>query len=453
MTPSSQRLWTRLRGASKAALARGGFFRDMGLLVAGSGAAQIITIVSAPILVRLFSPSEFAALALLTASLQIISRLSSFKYETAIATGRNRLEMGALAALATWALGLVTLISVICCIVFYSVIERRVGPVSAVAFCIALPVVVWLSGMIQIIITWSVRWKEFSTVATNDLVRNGSSTLTQVSAGLVGLNSAGLLFGQVFGTGIALAVLVFRRSARDLYALARRTGWRQRKATARRFADFPLFQMPKAIIFSMALNMPTILVAAFYNATLTGLFFFALRLTTLPAQLVATSLGRVLMQRYADLWNKQRKPLTRLLVRSTMFFLLPAIPLAAVLYAFSVPIFVIALGEPWRMSGKIAVWTGIWSAAMIVGTPAQMALTVMRQNRLMLILEILFLPARLIPFAWFATSGDLVSATRWCSFAALAYNAVMIIAAWIASRTVTPGFAGKTLFRGKAKVN
>lgn len=451
MTSPPPHIVARLRARLAGPLAKGGFFRDMGLLVAGSGAAQIITVVSAPILVRLFSPSEFAALALMTASLQIISRLSSFKYETAIATGRNRREMGVLAALATGALGLVTLVSMISCAVFFSVIERRVGPISALAFCIALPVVVWLSGMIQIIITWSVRWKEFGTVATNDLIRNGSSTLTQVSAGLVGLNSAGLLFGQVVGTGFALGVLVFRRSARELYALARRSTLRQCKAVARRFADFPMFQMPKAIVFSMALNMPTILVAAYYSAALTGLFFFALRLTTLPAQLISTSLGRVLMQRYADLWNKKRQPLTRLLIQSTLFFLLPAIPFAAILYAFSVPIFVIVLGEAWRMSGEIAVWTGIWSAAMIVGTPAQMALTVMRQNRLMLVMEIIFLPARLIPFPWFAASGDLASAAQWCSFAALAYNATMIAAAWQKSRTVAPGFAGKTMFRGKAR--
>lgn len=451
MTEPPQRVSKTLRAKISRRIAKGSFFRDMGMLLAGSGAAQVITLASAPILVRLFSPSEFAALALLTASLQIISRLSSFKFETAIATGRNRLEMGALAALATWALGIITFVSMIGCALLFDVIERRVGPVSAVAFCIALPLVVWFSGIIQIIITWSVRWKEFRTVAANDLVRNGSSTLTQVGAGLAGLNSAGLLFGQVVGTAIALGVLVFRRSARELYALARRTSWRQRKAVARRFADFPLFQMPKAIIFSMALNMPTILVAAFYSAAATGLFFFALRLTTLPAQLISTSLGRVLMQRYADLWNTKRKRLTKLLTQSTLFFLIPAIPLGVTLFFFSVPIFVLVLGEPWRMSGEIAVWTGIWSAAIIVGTPAQMALTVMRQNRVMLVLEILFLPARLIPFPWFAASGDLESATQWCSFVAVAYNATMIATAWSRSRTVPPGFAGKTLFRGKAR--
>jgi len=424
---------TMSRNAMRARIAdqmrSGGFMRDIGLLLIGSGGAQLIVVAGAPILARIFKPAEFAALALLTSTVMIISRFSSLKYETAIATGRTRPEMGALALIAWRALVAVAVLSAIGALVCFPLLTERIGTQAAIFFCIALPLIVLFDGAIQIIITWSVRWREFKTVSANDVIRNGSSTATQAGLGLAGFSSAGLLLGQVIGTAMGLLVLMHRQSTRELIHHARRGGQRRGRVVARRFIDFPLFQMPKAIMNAAGRSAPTILIASFYTAAATGSFFFALRLTALPAQLVSQSLGRVLLQRFAQRWTKQKLPITRLLLGATGFFFCIAAPLVLIMFAYGVPIFTFALGEEWRTSGAIAAWTVLWSAGTIVGTPAQMAMTVMRQNRTMLALESTFLPLRLLPFPLFAASGDVNSAIAWCCAAAATYNATMICVA------------------------
>jgi len=100
--PAQER--SRLGKLRRRAFSRDGFLRDIGKLVAGSGGAQIANLLGSLILARLFLPEDFIGVTLLVPTAMILSRISQFKYETAIATARNKSEMGALAAVANFCL-------------------------------------------------------------------------------------------------------------------------------------------------------------------------------------------------------------------------------------------------------------------------------------------------------------------------------------------------------------
>ncbi len=402
------------------------FILDVGVLLAGSVSAQLIVVLAAPALARIFTPVQFAALALLTSTFQIVSRFSSAKFETAIATGRNRPEMAALALVATVALLLVACLCVIGSFLMLPLIVDKIGHSAALVFCIVLPLAVLIDGLIQIAVTWLVRWREFAAVSSNEVIRNGSSVLTQGGLGLAGFLGTGLLVGHVVGSTLALATLLHRRSVRELIWRMRRGSARRMTTVARRYRDFPLYQAPKAVLNAANRNMPVILIAAFYSAASTGFFFFALRLTALPAQLISQSLGRVLLQRFANHWLKHRQPLTGPLIKSTALFLLPALPLVAAMYLYGEDLFAFFLGEQWRVAGSMAAWTALWSAALIIATPAQMAMIVLRANRSALIIELIFLPLRLLPFPFFAAKGEVMAAIAACSIAGCLFDMAVI---------------------------
>ena len=411
---------------------RGGarrFILDAGVLLAGSVSAQLIVVLAAPALARIFTPVHFAALALLTSTFQIISRFSSVKFETAIATGRNRPEMAALALTATVTLVLVTCLCVIGSLLMLPLIGDKIGQAAALVFCIVLPLAVLIDGLIQIAVTWLVRWRKFAAVSSNEVIRNGSSVMTQGGLGLAGFLSTGLLVGHVVGSALALIILLRRRSVQELVRRMRRGSGRRMATVARRFRDFPLYQTPKALLNSANRNMPVILIAAYYSAASTGFFFFALRLTALPAQLTSQSLGRVLLQRFANHWLKHRQPLTGPLLKSTAIFLLPAVPFVAFMYLYGEDLFAVFLGEQWRVAGSMAAWTALWSAALIVATPAQMAMIVLRANRSALAIELIFLPLRLLPFPFFAATGDVMGAIAACSIAGCLFGVAVIATA------------------------
>ena len=66
------------------------FVKDVGLLLTGSSAAQVIALLFAPILTRLYEPSHFAIYALFMAFLNSLSPGISGRYEIAIAIAQAK---------------------------------------------------------------------------------------------------------------------------------------------------------------------------------------------------------------------------------------------------------------------------------------------------------------------------------------------------------------------------
>jgi O-antigen/teichoic acid export membrane protein len=406
---------------------------EAGVLLAGTGGAQLVVMATTPILTRMFSPAEFAGLFFLVSINQFISRISSFKYETAISVGRNRPSRGALATIATWPVLAFSALALVISFAAYGPLTKKVGADQALCFALMLPLTVLLDNINQIITTWSVRERKFKVVSTNDIARAVGSVGPQLAAGVVRLGGSGLMIGQAIGSICALGVLLFRGGAGELLRHARRASLKRQWTVARRYYDFPFFQMPKAMLNAAGRALPGILILAYFTKEATGLFGQAFRLTLFPATLVNVSLGRVLLQRFAELQAKG-KSIHPLLLKSTLMLTLVSMPLVLVVTLFGPTAFAFILGERWRAAGEYAIWTCMWSAAMILATPAQMALMLLRKNRSTLLLELAFTVPRVAPFPIFAASHRADLAVLWCSLGHLAFNLVLIPMALSAAR-------------------
>jgi O-antigen/teichoic acid export membrane protein len=406
---------------------------EASVLLAGTGGAQLILMATTPILARLFAPAEFAGLFLMVSANQFISRISSLKYETAISVGKNRPARGALATVATWPVLAFTALALAISLAAFGPLTRKVGADQAIWFALLLPITVFLDNINQIITTWSVRERRFKVVSTNDIARAVGSAGPQIAAGFTTLGGAGLMIGQAIGSFCALAVLLARGGAGELWRHARRSSLKRQWTVARRYYDFPLFQMPKAMLNAASRSVPQALMVFFFAKQAAGLYGQAFRLTLIPATLVNVSLGRVLLQRFAVL-QSQGKSIHPLLLKSTLMLTLVSLPLVLVVTMFGPQAFAIALGERWRGAGEYAIWTCMWSASMILATPAQMALMLLRRNRSTLLLELGFSIPRFAPFLIFSSGGRPDLAVLWCSLGNVAFNIAMIQMALSAAR-------------------
>src|SRR5690606_29226339 len=74
----------RVKVAINALFPKHSLARGVGVLVSGTAGAQLLLIVAAPLLSRLYTPSEFGLLAVFTALLSVSTVLASGRYELAI---------------------------------------------------------------------------------------------------------------------------------------------------------------------------------------------------------------------------------------------------------------------------------------------------------------------------------------------------------------------------------
>jgi O-antigen/teichoic acid export membrane protein len=70
--------------ARRALLPQNAFARGVSVLVGGTAGAQLITVLAAPLLTRLYSPEDFGLVAVCASLLALIGVISSRRYELAI---------------------------------------------------------------------------------------------------------------------------------------------------------------------------------------------------------------------------------------------------------------------------------------------------------------------------------------------------------------------------------
>ena len=104
---------TRIRSSLRRLLPRNAFARGVSVLVGGTAGAQLLTVLAAPLLTRLYSPEDFGLLAVYASLLALIGVISSLRYELAIPLPEDDTEAANVAVLSLILVGISTLLSAV----------------------------------------------------------------------------------------------------------------------------------------------------------------------------------------------------------------------------------------------------------------------------------------------------------------------------------------------------
>jgi O-antigen/teichoic acid export membrane protein len=375
------------RGAKRLREALGGDLRRAVAIVAGGHAlAYVVAGVSYPILSRVYSPDEFGAFAGAAALLALIITVTCLTYDHAVPLPERDEVAGDLiivCVLATIALTSLTTVALI------AAGPQILGLINAET----LAPYWWLfaagqaaGGLYLALMGWAVRHRDFTGIATARMGQSVATAVTQVTTGVAGASSAGLLAGDALGRAAAGGRLTAGSLRRLRHAVSRTTRARLRWAT-RRYRRFALLGSWPTLINAMSQDAPLLLLITFYGAHTGGLFAFAQRLIGAPVALAVLSIGQVFFAEAARqvregsrLTPTFRTTARKLAVACVPFMLLA--PLLAVLLV--APVF----GSEWRTSGTyIAILTPLYTMQVLSAPFA--ILEVLERQDLLVVREVL----------------------------------------------------------------
>lgn len=370
------------------ALPRGEFFRGALTIVAGTGAGQLIVLVSSPVLTRLYSPSDYGVFSVATSILAILVSVTCLRYEFAIPLPEDDVAAAnvlALSLLAALAMSLAA-----------GVVLWLLGPwllallgASALSPYVLLLVPAQVGGGItSALINWAVRTKDFSEMALNRLVQSGSLVAVQIGLGAMALGAPGLLIGAVTGSiagSSRLAQAAWRTNAVAIRGVTRRGIL----VAANRYRRFPIFSSWSALLGSLGLRAPLLLLVAFYGTEVGGQYALAERILYLPLTLVAGSVGQVFIAHSARLVRDQPGDLRKLFTRTTWSLastaIGPAVLIAVTVPSLAGPVF----GQEWQEAGLFtAILVAMFYLAFVMTSTGDVLYVLERQG-LHLVREIL----------------------------------------------------------------
>lgn len=376
-------LWRRLNQT----LATGRFVRGVAVLAGGAALGQAVVILASPLLTRLYTPEDFGVLAVYISILSILLVVASLCYELSIPIPEDDETAANLLALC---LAIVSGMSLLTGIGVWILGDRIVNWTNTPAlspYLWLLPLGLLGSGIYQVFNYWAVRGKAFTRIARTRLNQSLGQVLTQLGLGLMQIGPVGLLLGQVVGRtagSSTLATLAFRQDRGSFKRISLvKVGW-----AARQYRRFPMFLSGSALLNSAGLQLPALLLAAFYGPQVAGWFALGQRVIGVPIELVGVAVSQAYLGEAPALARDNPRALYRLFIRTVLWMsLIISLPIGLVAL-FGPELFAFIFGQEWSEAGLYVQLLGVTFAVRFAVAPLAQTFNVLGRQDLTLALNI-----------------------------------------------------------------
>jgi len=321
-------------------------------LLSSKVAAQVIVLITAPIITRLFSPGSFGILQIFMSITSILTVMICLRYEFSIPLGKNEKEVSASFALSIATSLLLTLIVFAVVIVGKQKIIQWFGVPDLEIFLWLIPIFTLIGGFRISLVYWVAREGKFGSMAWSDFATAFSSRLFMITwAVTIGASATGLLVGYFSGAvvGILLLLILF---GRKLVSQARNVNlsFKMLWTVAKRHKKFPIFETWSGLINTISIQLPPIILGLYFSTTIVGYYSLGYRLISFPMVLLGQSITQVFFPTAAEEYNRTG---TLSNIVRTVFKRLVQIgifPLVAIGFT-GAPLFGFIFGQEWIEAG------------------------------------------------------------------------------------------------------
>jgi O-antigen/teichoic acid export membrane protein len=310
--------------------ARRSFTWNVSIMLLGTMAWQVFSILLSPVLTRLFTPEQFGYLSVYNAVLMMFGVIASLGLEMAIPICLVDAECANLLALCGIALsGTTTACALIATVVPADMLTQLgIGQLASYRYLLPLGVA-WLGGY-YIMVAVATRAAAFKEIARTRISQGISGPVSQIILGILNAGAPGLVIGFIIGQASG-TLLLLSRTVLSRPAWLRQVTWSGMVAVARRYAGFPLYATwARVLDIAGGATILFVLFSACYSTEVAGFMFLSERVIMRPLIVLSTSLlqvftgeaGRVVSEDPAQLLRRFRQVVPRQFLVATVWILI-----------------------------------------------------------------------------------------------------------------------------------
>lgn len=360
---------------------KSGFVKSTIVLMSGTITSQVVLLLCAPMLSRLYGPADFGDLANYNALTSILALIANFRYEHAILVARTRVSTNnvhILTLLLTFFSFVVLLLSCWLLHTFAPDIEY-LQKISSFLFWIPFGVLVVCiySSFTQLFIREG-RFKLLSVVGLLNVV---FTAIAQVLFDYLDVDK-GLVVGTICGFcgSIILVVYYFVRVNRH-HTIFYHVNCITLRQTAIAFRNFPRFNLPSDVLQAISQQFVPVVMLMLFNATIAGIYSFAMRIIRMPVIVLSTSVTAVLRKSTGGFAALSRLSLLQMHRKLVLSMATIAILPIVGLILFGEEIFLCAFGAQWQEAGRLSEILGVGVFFEFIGFPLSVFFVVTGKQR------------------------------------------------------------------------
>ena len=212
-----------------------------GLLTIGVGTviSQIIGILSAPLITRLYLPYDFGVLAIFSSLLSIFVVIVSFRYEFALPISKDDSEAANLLCLCLILISVTAIIFLICMIFFGHILSTFFHFEIIYPYILLLAIGIIGAGIFNILNYWAVRKRDYTRITYTKVCQSLAGSISKIVMGLFGFGPLGLIVGELLSqiTGIGTFLRHIGKKDRDNF---KKISFLEIKRSAKHLFEIPL---------------------------------------------------------------------------------------------------------------------------------------------------------------------------------------------------------------------
>ena len=370
--------------------------KNISKLVAGTSLAQLISFLAAPVITRLFSPSDFGAVTFLISIAGGIGMVATLRYEMAIilpTDDRESVNLGFLSLITAFFIALVS--TAILFTADWLFFRGTIMNPAYSQWIYLLPLLIFLMAASSVFQQWYNHRKEYKTLAYSKIITSAGNNFTTLLLGFAGYGALGLWLGNFTGALVVIlffAVLFYSRYRGNF----RYFDISLQKKLAGKYKYLPMANTPQVIVEMVQSYGIIYLLKIFFTSSVVGFFSLSLRLLQAPMWLVGISIGQVFYKEASERYKKDGN-LIQPVMKTIKTASLIALPVSVVLLTLGPWLIGLVFGDSWTEAGLYARILAPWMFFDFVRSTISQTPLIIRKARPMFLIAVLGASLIIIP--------------------------------------------------------
>ncbi|HDE0381928.1 TPA: type 8 capsular polysaccharide synthesis protein Cap8K [Staphylococcus aureus] len=363
------------------------FIGDSFLMILSSGIAQVILIITTPIITRLYSPTEFGEFTIFSNIAMILIPIINARYDLLIVNTKNDRSANILSQISF----LISLLILLILIPIFA-ISAWLYPNFILDF-IFIIIMLFLVSLTNIFTNYLNKERKYKVLSLINVFRAGSMALLQIIFGLLALGSLGLIIGFSLSyiAGITLGYKTFKKHFNIV---------RDKEETKALFLENKnqlVYSTPSILLNSLSFSVVVFFIGILYTNTEVGIYGMAIRVLGIPVTIISLGLSKIFMQQANDYYIEHGN-FRNLLLKFSSILVIVSIILYVPLYLFSEELVNILLGHSWVDAITVIKIVILLFVIRLIVSTVSLSVIVLQKQQLELILQALFLIGTTVTF-------------------------------------------------------
>jgi O-antigen/teichoic acid export membrane protein len=371
------------------------------VLASGSLIAQLITVITAPFLTRLFTAEDIGVYSYVLSIATIFMSVINGRYDMSIVTEKEEKRVYPLIKLSLLICFFASLIITVGYIIYINFFSKEyIDYLYTAAYMFVL---LLTYGILNVLTSYNNRKKEYKIMTSVYVIRTSCQNIGAIFMGLLNMGISGLLFPYALGQ--LMGINKQAKSLKPHIIDIKNVKTSEMVEVLKLHYKQPMFSAPALLANSFSYSSITLFIGALFGMSIVGYYSISVRLLGLPLSIISGNVSKVFFESASREYNETSQ-FYESFKKTVLFQVILAIPMVIGMMAFAPKVFSLVFGEEWEIAGKyVVILAPMFGLRFIVSSISPGMIIANKQNS-ELILQIVFLVASIISFG-IAKIGEL----------------------------------------------